>query len=174
MRKYLTAVFAAPVAAAFTMVTAPGAVAQPPPPPPAVDVPPPPAHAHPPPVPQAFGTPQQLHAPTGEIAEWTVHDLRRSHDVIPAGVAGDLWEATATLRAVHGGATPVVSDFNARAANGDTYRVMFGAPTPEGFNPSSIAQGETSTGKLYFDVLGPAPDSVVYNDGVGDVLLWVQ
>lgn len=30
-----------------------------------------------------------------------------------------------------------------------------------------------STGKLYFDVTGPIPNSVAYNDGVTDLMLWV-
>ena len=46
------------------------------------------------------------------------------------------------------------SDFNARARNGETYRVLFGAATPQGVNPATIAQGQQTTGKLYFDVTG--------------------
>ena len=33
--------------------------------------------------------------------------------------------------------------------------------------------GGSSTGKLYFDVVGDVPNSVVYNDGVRDLLAWV-
>ncbi len=33
--------------------------------------------------------------------------------------------------------------------------------------------GGSTTGKLYFDVVGDVPNSVVYNDGVRDVLAWV-
>ena len=35
------------------------------------------------------------------------------------------------------------------------------------------APGGTSAGKLYFDVVGDVPNSVVYNDGVQDLLVWV-
>jgi hypothetical protein len=28
-------------------------------------------------------------------------------------------------------------------------------------------------GKIYFDVVGDAPNSVVYNDGVRDLLAWI-
>jgi len=50
--------------------------------------------------------------------------------------------------------------------NGETYRVLFGAATPQGVNPATIAQGQQTTGKLYFDVTGAEPDSVVYNAGL--------
>ena len=33
--------------------------------------------------------------------------------------------------------------------------------------------GGQSSGKLYFDVVGDVPNSVVYNDGVQDLLVWV-
>ena len=33
--------------------------------------------------------------------------------------------------------------------------------------------GGSTTGKLYFDVVGDTPNSVVYNDGVQDLLVWV-
>jgi hypothetical protein len=47
--------------------------------------------------------------------------------------------------------------FNARTENGVNYRVI----------------GGTAPGKLYFDVVGEVPNSVVYNDGVRDILAWV-
>jgi hypothetical protein len=105
---------------------------------------------------------------------WTVTDLKPSSDVIPHPVRGTLWEATATDVAITGSATPIVSNFNARARNGDTYRVLFGAATPQGVNPATLAQGQHTTGKLYFDVTGDAsPDSVLYNAGGPDLLLWL-
>jgi hypothetical protein len=107
------------------------------------------------------------------VTGWTVDDLRPSDAVIPGHpVAGTLWEADATVEAVRGSVAPVVADLNARAENGATYRVIYTAPTPEGLNPAPIDQGEITTGKVYFDVTGPAPDSVVYNNGVQDVLIW--
>lgn len=108
------------------------------------------------------------------VQGWTISNLRTSSDVIPYPVAGTLWEATATDEAIQGSATPIVSNLNARARSGQTYRVLFGVATPQGVNPATLAQGEKSTGKIYFDVTGDAPDSVVYSTGGQDLLGWVQ
>jgi hypothetical protein len=108
------------------------------------------------------------------IQGWTISDLKASTDVIPYSVAGTLWEATATDEALQGSATPIVSNLNARARNGQTYRVLFGVATPQGVNPATLAQGQKTTGKVYFDVTGEAPDSVVYTAAGQDLLLWVQ
>jgi hypothetical protein len=89
-------------------------------------------------------------------------------------VYGTLWEATASDEAIQGNATPIVSNFNARARSGETYRALFQVATPQGVNPSTLAQGQKTTGKVYFDVTGDTPDSVVYNTGDQDVLIWVQ
>ena len=108
------------------------------------------------------------------VQGWTIANLKASTDQIPYPVAGTLWEATATDEAIDGSVTPVVSNFNARAKSGQTYRVLFGVATPQGVNPSTLAQGQRSTGKVYFDVVGDTPDSVVYNAGGNDLLVWVQ
>jgi hypothetical protein len=108
------------------------------------------------------------------VQGWTITGLKTSSDPIPYPVAGTLWEATATDEAIQGGATPIVSNLNARARSGQTYRALFGVATPQGVNPSTLAQGEKTTGKVYFDVTGDTPDSVVYNAGGEDVLVWVQ
>lgn len=110
----------------------------------------------------------------GDVVQgWTVKDLKPSSDVIPHAVHGVLWEATATDTAIAGSVIPIVSNFNARARNGETYRVLFGAATPQGVNPAAIAQGQQTSGKLYFDVTGAEPDSVVYNAGGTDLAVWV-
>lgn len=106
------------------------------------------------------------------VQHWTVNGLKQSSDVIPYQPAGTLWEVTATDEAVQGGATPIVSNFNARAADGQTYRALFGVATPQGVNPSTLAQGQSTSGKIYFDVTGAQPDSVVYNAGGQDRLVW--
>lgn len=108
------------------------------------------------------------------IQGWTISDLKPSSDVIPYPVTGTLWEATATDQAIQGSVTPIVSNLNARAADGTTYRVLFGAATPQGVNPSTLAEGQDTTGKIYFDVTGPEPDSVVYNAGGLDLLVWTK
>ncbi|QZT62284.1 MPT63 family protein [Mycolicibacterium austroafricanum] len=108
------------------------------------------------------------------IQHWTVTGLKPSSDVIPYRPVGTLWEATATDEAIAGTATPIVSNLNARAENGDTYRVLFGVATAQGVNPSTLAQGQKTTGKIYFDVTGQQPDSVFYSDGGSEVLLWLE
>jgi hypothetical protein len=123
---------------------------------------------------QTLGSQGKLVDGTGNVVQgWTISNLKVSSDTIPHQVNGTLWEAAATDEAVQGGATPIVSNLNARARDGETYRVLFGAATPQGVNPATLAQGEKTTGKVYFDVTGEAPDSVVYNAGGQDVLLWV-
>nr|WP_322791046.1 DUF1942 domain-containing protein [Mycolicibacterium poriferae] len=82
-------------------------------------------------------------------------------------------EATATNTAVAGTVQPIVSDLNARARNGDTYRTLFLVATPQGVNPAALAQGQQTSGKIYFDVTGAQPDSVVYNDGGRDLAVWL-
>lgn len=83
---------------------------------------------------------------------YTVNGLSPSSDAVPHN--GQLYEAAVT---VDGGGIPIVPMFNARAESGANYRVI-GGGVP---------------GKLYFDVVGDTPNSVVYNDGVQDLLVWV-
>ncbi|MGB8403441.1 MAG: MPT63 family protein, partial [Mycobacterium sp.] len=106
------------------------------------------------------------------VQGWTITDLKPSTDAVPYAANGTLWEATATDEAIQGGATPIVSNLNARAADGQNYRVLFGVATPQGVNPATLGQGQKTTGKVYFDVTGPAPQSVVYNAGGHDLLSW--
>lgn len=73
-------------------------------------------------------------------------------------------EATATDQAIQGSATPILSNLNAKARSGQTYRVLFGVATPQGVNPATLAQGQKTTGKVYFDVVGDGPDSFARND----------
>ena len=108
------------------------------------------------------------------VQSWTISNLKTSSDPIPYPVSGTLWEATATDEALQGGATPIVSNFNARARSGQTYRALFGVATPQGVNPATLGQGEKTSGKVYFDVTGDTPDSVVYNAGGQDLLVWVK
>jgi hypothetical protein len=86
-------------------------------------------------------------------------------------VSGTLYEATATVQAVEGTATPVVTDFNARTATGASYHAV-PAPTATGVSPAPLQAGASNTGKIYFDVTGPAPESVVYSNGGQDLLIW--
>jgi Domain of unknown function (DUF1942) len=120
-----------------------------------------------------FGTREQLFDDGGAvITGWTVTDFRPSSDTIPYQVAGRLYEATAAVEADQGTVTPMVPNFNARATDGETYRALYNVATPQGVNPSALPQGAKSTGKIYFDVTGAIPNSVVYNDGAQDLLIW--
>lgn len=108
------------------------------------------------------------------VQHWTVSHLKPSTDTIPYRPVGTLWEATASDEAVAGTVTPIISNLNARAKNGDTYRVLFGVASTQGVNPAPLAQGQKTSGKIYFDVTGEAPDSVFYSTGDAEELLWLQ
>jgi hypothetical protein len=110
----------------------------------------------------------------GQVAfGWKVSDLKSSTDTI-AGypVAGQLWEATATVNAVRGPVTPAISQLNARTDNGVNYRVLWQAANPNSISGATIPQGQQATGKIYFDVTGPSPTIVAMNNGMEDLLVW--
>ena len=120
-----------------------------------------------------FGAREQLPDAGGAaVTGYSISELRSSSDAIPYPVSGQLYEVTAGVEAVQGTVTPIVSNFNARATDGATYRALYNVATPQGVNPSALAQGAKSTGKIYFDVTGAVPTSVVYNDGAQDLLIW--
>jgi Domain of unknown function (DUF1942) len=98
---------------------------------------------------------------------YTITGLSPSSDPVPHN--GQLYAATVTVEGLGGWATPLVPLFNARAESGQNYRVIANAPG----GPAVAPPGGSTTGKLYFDVVGDAPNSVVYNDGVQDLLVWV-
>jgi Domain of unknown function (DUF1942) len=95
---------------------------------------------------------------------YTVKGLSPSSDAVPHN--GQLYAATVTVEGLGGWATPLVPLFNARAESGQNYRVIGG-------DLGAAPPGGSSTGTLYFDVVGDAPNSVVYNDGVQDLMVWV-
>ena len=105
---------------------------------------------------KAFGQPETLLDPvTGfPTITYTVEGLNPSSDAVPHN--GQLYEAVVNVEAR--GAMPMVTMFNARAESGANYRVIGGG----------------IPGKLYFDVVGDVPNSVVYNDGGQDLLAWVS
>jgi hypothetical protein len=98
------------------------------------------------------------------VIGYTVTGLQTSSAAVPHN--GQLYEATVTVDAPAGWATPIVPMFNARAESGDNYRVVGGGVDP-------APPGGSTTGKIYFDVVGPVPNSVVYSDGIQDLLVWV-
>lgn len=121
---------------------------------------------------QAVGIEETVDGAGGEIG-YTVTKLMPSGDVIPYPVNGQLYEATVMANAVSGWVTPAVPFFNARSEDGQTYRVLGDVVTPQGLSGAPLPPGGTTTGKIYFDVVGEPPNSVVYNDGSHDRLGWV-
>ncbi len=121
-----------------------------------------------------FGSELTMTDTVGQVVlGWTVNDLKSSADTIPGyPVAGQLWEATATVNAIRGTVTPAISQFNARTASGTDYRVLWQASGPNTISGATIPQGAQSTGKIYFDVTGPAPTVVTMNNGMEDLMIW--
>jgi hypothetical protein len=83
---------------------------------------------------------------------YTVEGLRPSSDAVFHN--GRLYEANVTSE----GGAPIAALFNARAESGENYRIIGGG----------------IPGKIYFDVVGDTPNSVVYNDGAQDLMVWVS
>lgn len=125
---------------------------------------------------QGFGTSEELVDAGGTVVtDYTVSGLQPSNVVIPGyQPRGKIWQANVNVTADRGTVTPLISEFNARAANGQTYRVIDTVPTPGGVDPAPINQGGHENGKIYFDVTGAPPDGVVYNNGVEDLLIWTK
>lgn len=129
------------------------------------------ATAHGAPAVAQFGAAQSLNAGP-MVTEYTVSNLRPSDDVVNFPIRGTLWEATTTIDAVQGTVTPTIPFFNARSDSGQNYQALYQAPAPEAVSGTPLTQGAETTGKIYFDVTGAQPTSVVYNDAVADRLIW--
>ena len=100
-----------------------------------------------------YGQPESLNDVYGNpMITYTVQGLRPSSDAVFHN--GRLYEANVT----NDGGVPLAALFNARAESGQNYRIIGGG----------------IPGKIYFDVVGDTPNSVVYNDGVQDLLVWVS
>ena len=85
------------------------------------------------------------------MVTYTVHALSPSSDAVPHN--GQLYEAAVDAQ----GASPMFHQWAARSESSALYPAI-GGGTP---------------GKLYFDVVGDMPNSVVYNDGTRDLLSWI-
>ena len=101
---------------------------------------------------------------------YTVKNLKPSSDAVPYPVAGRLYEANVSTDAVVGTVFPQINDFLARTPSGVDYRVLSTVSTLSG---APLGPGGSTSGKLYFDVVGENPDSVIYNDNFQDLLGWV-
>jgi Domain of unknown function (DUF1942) len=121
---------------------------------------------------QVFGLQQTVADPGGEIG-YTVTKFLPSGDAVPYPVSGQLYEVTVRADALNGMPTPAVPAFSAQSETGQSYPALAGAWTPQGLNAAPLLPGGHSTGKVYFDAVGEAPTSVVYN-GPGDMLTWIE
>jgi hypothetical protein len=119
-----------------------------------------------------FGSHQRL-AAGGTVQEWTVTDLKPSSDAAPGyPLAGQLWEATASVQATSGTITPIIPNFRAHTTDGGSVPVLWQLASPQSIPGSTIAQGQTSTGKLYFDVTRGELVAVTYPGSGAMPLMW--
>jgi len=121
-----------------------------------------------------FGSELTMVDAVGQVVlSWTVSDLKPSTDTIPGyRLAGKVLEATATVKAIQGSVTPAIPQLNAFADDGTNYQALWQTNAPNGISGATIAQGQESTGKIYFDVTGPPPTAVALNNGMEDLLIW--
>jgi hypothetical protein len=121
-----------------------------------------------------FGSHQRLVDAGGAVVQdWTVTDLKKSTDLAPGyPLAGQLWEATASVQALSGPVTPIIPNLAVSAAEGGTYPVLWQLASPQSLSGATIAPGQTSTGKVYFDVTGADPAMVTYTGSGAQRLMW--
>lgn len=106
---------------------------------------------------KTFGEQERLNGPNGmAYIGYTVDKFGPSKDPVPHN--GTLYAANLMIDGFGADTNPMIERFGARAQNGVLYPAIMGAST---------------MGKLYFDVVGDVPNSVVWNDGVRDILAWI-
>jgi hypothetical protein len=106
---------------------------------------------------RVFGEQETLNGPNGlPYIGYAVGTLKPSSDPVPHN--GTLYAAKLTIDGLGGNYPPFIERFGARAESGAFYPSIWGA---------------SNGGKLYFDVVGDIPNSVVFNDGTRDILAWV-
>ncbi|MBJ7384648.1 MAG: DUF1942 domain-containing protein [Mycolicibacterium sp.] len=120
---------------------------------------------------QTVGIEESLMDPNGTEVAYTVTKIVPSGDPVAYPLGGQLYEATVMARALRGVVNPVVPFFNARSAGGANYPALVQVSSLSG---GPLFEGNTTKGKVYFDVVGDAPNSVVYDNGPEDLLTWVQ
>ena len=122
----------------------------------------------------SFGSHQRSADAAGAVVqEWTVADLKKSSDPAPGyPLAGELWEANASVEAISGTVTPIIPGLQARGADGRSYQVLWQLASPQALPGWTLAQGQSSTGKVYFDVTGADPVAVVHTGGGSQPLMW--
>jgi hypothetical protein len=117
-----------------------------------------------------FGEQERIsYIPGVPVIGYTVTNFGPSTAPVPHN--GRLYEATLNVVSFGDWVNPKIEGFMARAESGDGDPVLRNAPG--GINAGQIPPGGSTTGKLYFDVIGDTPNSVVWNDGTRDILGWV-
>ena len=120
---------------------------------------------------QVVGIEQTAGEPDGTVIAYTVSKIIPSADPVAYPVAGRLYEATVMARAIDGTAVPRVPFFNARADSGANYPALAGVSSLSG---APLGDGATTDGKIYFDVVGPVPNRIVYDNPPAGVLTWSE
>ena len=106
---------------------------------------------------RVFGEQETLNGPNGlPYIGYAVGKLAPSSDAVPHN--GTLYAAKLTIDGFGGSYPAFIERFGARAESVDFYPSIWGA---------------SNAGKLYFDVVGDTPNSVVFIDGTRDLLAWV-
>ncbi|MCV7432637.1 MULTISPECIES: DUF1942 domain-containing protein [Mycolicibacterium] len=123
--------------------------------------------------PHHLGSAQQMSDAGGAVVqEWAITDLQPSVDNAPGyPLAGRLWEASATVRAVSGTVTPVIPNFRATGKGQQSYPVLWQLASPAGISAATLQQGQSSSGKLYFDITGTDPSAVLYGNPADTALM---
>ena len=104
-----------------------------------------------------FGEQERLNGPNSQpYIGYTVFPLKPSTAPVPHN--GQLYSATLMIDGFGGNTDPMIGRFGARTEDGIFYPAIWGA---------------SNGSQLYFDVVGPVPNSVVWNDGVRDILAWI-
>jgi hypothetical protein len=77
------------------------------------------------------------------------------------------------VEALTGTVTPIIPNVYAVSASGERYQVLWQLASPSAISGATIGQGQTSTGKVYFDVTGADPMAVIYtNGGSMPAMMW--
>ena len=139
---------------------------------------------------QIVGIEQTVGNPDGSVIAYTVTKILPSGDPVAHPLAGQLYEATVMAKSIQGTVAPLVPFFTARAG-GATYPALAdvsslsAAPLGDGatypaladvssLSAAPLGDGATTDGKVYFDVVGPAPTSVVFDDPPASPLTWKE
>lgn len=121
-----------------------------------------------------FGSQQHVADAGGAVVEeWIVADMQMSTATLPGyAPRGQIWEASLTVRAAAGTVTPIIPNLSAVTKEGQRHPVLWQIATAQGLPATTLAEGQSSSGKVYFDVVGADPMAIFYDNGTGQPLMW--